>query len=412
MTARQEILPMPQIAYSLIRYSSAEQKKGDSQRRQEEEVRRWCAENNARLDTDLCMLLDSEAAFRGKHRKKTGCRLKPFAQFLEDIQSKRVISGSILLIENVDRLSREEIDEAWELLRSILRAGVDVVTLRPLRRYSKKSLNSFAEILELKFSMYLAHEESAKKSDRVGKAWAAKKRKAAEDGTPVSKSCPAWLRLVDKAGVPTPRVRRPESGDHYELIPERAAVVRRMFALAAEMGTHRVARMLTDEEVPCFGRKGKWVPEYVRHFLRSPQAYGAYQQRGRDAEGNIIPVGDPVENFYPAAVTAEEWRAANGAARARYRTSGRPGEDEANLFTGVLFDGLSRERMQLKPCWVRGRLYKYLVAYRAEHKSRLPYEDVEAWLVRSIGALRDEDVLPPGQEVDARLRALRSCRAK
>jgi DNA invertase Pin-like site-specific DNA recombinase len=406
MTAAQEILPMAPTAYSLIRYSQPHQKAGDSQRRQNDFAERWCRENGARLDKDLSMLLDGDGAFRGNHRRKTGRRAKPFAEFLEDIENKLVLPGSILIVENVDRLSREEIDEAWELLRSILRAGIDVVTERPERRYAKKSLNNFAEILELKFAMYLAHEESAKKSERVGKAWREKKRRAAEARTPVGRSCPAWIRLVDANGAPVPRGRRPAPADRYELIPERAAVVRRIFALAAEMGSFRIAGLLAAEGVPCFGRKRKWLPEYVRLILREPPAYGAYQPRGRDAKGKIGLAGDPIPGYYPAVVTEQEWRAANAVIRGRYRTCGQPGEDEANLFTGVLFDARSRERLHKRPTWKQGKRYEYLVAPRAEQRAWMPYRPVEEWLVRCLGGLRAEHVLPPGEEADARLRRI------
>jgi DNA invertase Pin-like site-specific DNA recombinase len=382
---------MPQIAYSLVRYSDPNQRKGASKGRQDGGAKEWCERNNARLDEDLSMLLDGESAFRGNHRKKKGRRLKPFAQFLADIESRRILPGSILIVENVDRLSREDIDDAWELLRGILRAGVDVVTLRPERRYTKKSLNNFAEILELKFGMYLAHEESAKKSERIGDAWARKKRRARETGEPVSESCPGWLVL---------------GPDGYEFKPGAKETLRRILALTQEMGTHRLVRVLQEEGRPCFGRKGKWIPEYVRHLLRSPALYGAYQQRTRDAEGRPVPTGDPVPGYYPAACTEAEWRAANAAAAARYRTSGRPGEGEANLFTGILFEAESREPMHKKPCWQRGKHYEYLIAYRAERKVRVPYGPVEAGLVRALGGLREEDVLPPGQDADALLRRI------
>jgi Recombinase/Resolvase, N terminal domain len=388
-----EVITMPQVAYSLIRYSGAWQREGDSKRRQESFAARWCAENNSRLDTDLSMLLDGQSAFRGKHRKRTGRGLKPLAQFLDDIKSGRVAAGSVLIMENIDRLSREEIDEAWELFRSILRAGVDVVTERPERRYTKKSLNNFAEVLEVKFGMYLAHEESVKKSERIGRAWANKKRLAEESKEPVSKSCPAWMELA------------PEG---YRLIPDRAAVVKRIVRQIHEVGCQRLAQMLSDEGVPCFGLKGRWTSTYVRGIVRSPAVYGAYQRRGRDLGGDIHLEGKPIPGYYPNVASREEWEAAQASVQRRRQGGGRPGEGEPNLFSGILYETSGGERLHLRPEIRGGVRYQYLRPWPVgRSKVYIPYVPVEDWLVRAIGGLKAEDVLPPGQEADAKLRRIK-----
>jgi hypothetical protein len=57
---------------------------------------------------------------------------------------------------------------------------------------------------------------------------------------------------------------------------------------------------------------GRWNKAYVRHILTSPAAMGTYQPKRR--EGNrLIPDGDPIPNYYPAVVTAEEWHDAQEA---------------------------------------------------------------------------------------------------
>jgi hypothetical protein len=54
---------------------------------------------------------------------------------------------------------------------------------------------------------------------------------------------PAWVRLVNGVMV---------------AIPERAAVIKRIFTLAGEgYGRSRIVRLLTDEKVPAFGPSGK-----------------------------------------------------------------------------------------------------------------------------------------------------------
>ena len=58
-----EAPPCRQVAYSLIRYSDPQQRQGHSNERQDGFADRWCAANNARLDTDLSMLLNGQSGF-------------------------------------------------------------------------------------------------------------------------------------------------------------------------------------------------------------------------------------------------------------------------------------------------------------------------------------------------------------
>src|SRR5262245_52797751 len=106
------------IGHSLIRFSSPKQSKGDTIRRQLEWSKTWCERNGVHLDTSL-RCDKAVSAFRGKNRAKGA-----LADFLGMIQGGRVAKGSLLLIESLDRLSREEIDEALTLFLGILKAGV------------------------------------------------------------------------------------------------------------------------------------------------------------------------------------------------------------------------------------------------------------------------------------------------
>ncbi|MBL1822880.1 recombinase family protein, partial [Klebsiella pneumoniae] len=64
-----------------------------------------------------------------------------FGEFLAAVESGVIEAGSVLLVESLDRVSRQDIDTARERLRKILLAGVDVVTLADNSWYKKESLN-------------------------------------------------------------------------------------------------------------------------------------------------------------------------------------------------------------------------------------------------------------------------------
>ena len=104
-------------AFSYVRFSHPDQRKGDSFRRQTDLAEAYAKEHGLALDTSLKPDL-AVSAYRGKNRK-TG----NLAAFLNKITTGEVPRGSALLLESLDRLSREELEESFDLLRSIVQIG-------------------------------------------------------------------------------------------------------------------------------------------------------------------------------------------------------------------------------------------------------------------------------------------------
>jgi DNA invertase Pin-like site-specific DNA recombinase len=92
---------MAGIAYSYLRFSTPEQAKGDSRRRQLAMAERYAAEHHLRLDKHLSFRDLGVSAFRSKNAKEGALRA-----FLEAIEHNLVPQESVLLIESLDRLSR------------------------------------------------------------------------------------------------------------------------------------------------------------------------------------------------------------------------------------------------------------------------------------------------------------------
>src|SRR5262245_66010488 len=116
-------------AYSYIRFSTAEQLKGDSLRRQTEAAAAWCERHGVTLDESTTLHDLGKSAFLGKHRENPDRHA--LAAFLKLAEGGRIPTGSYLLIENLDRLSREEEVPACHLLTSILMKGIKVVQMMP-----------------------------------------------------------------------------------------------------------------------------------------------------------------------------------------------------------------------------------------------------------------------------------------
>src|SRR5262249_40902693 len=116
-------------AYSYIRFSHKRQQEGDSGRRQTAKVRdSYCSRHKLLLDDSLNLRDLGVSAFRGDN-VETG---NP-AAFLAAVKSGRVPKGSVLIVENLDRLTRNQTLKAVNLFSSILQAGATIVTLEPER---------------------------------------------------------------------------------------------------------------------------------------------------------------------------------------------------------------------------------------------------------------------------------------
>lgn len=282
---------MSKLAYSYLRFSTPEQAGGDSRRRQHELARAYAARHGLVLDAGLSFRDLGMSAFHGRNAREGALRA-----FLDAVELGLVPRGSHLLVESLDRLSRDRVLAAQSLFLRIVEAGVTIVTLIDERSYSAESLNrSPMDLIVSLVCMMRANEESATKSARVRAAWVAKRAQLATK--PATGRCPGWLRLDRAAGRFVERGRE-------------ADVVRRIYAeAAAGLGQYAIARKLNAEAVPTFSRgdqRGRaWGPKYVRSLLTSPAVRGTYIPciTERNEQGRLLlRPQPPVEGYYPAVV--------------------------------------------------------------------------------------------------------------
>jgi len=312
----------PPTAYSYQRFSSPEQARGDSLRRQSEARDRWLATSGAVLDTSLVMTDRGVSAYSGAHRSNP--ERNALAAFLEHVKSGRVRRGSYLIVESLDRLTREHIRPALTLLLNLIDAGVKVVQLLPVEAVYDEAVEPMGLMMAI-MELSRGNSESRMKSERVGKAWREKKRRAAAECAPLTRQLPAWVRLNETTGK-------------LELIAEKAAVVRRVYRLAIEgHGLGAITKLLNSEEVKPLGRAAAWGQSYIAKLLTSRAPMGEYQpHRGHDARDRK-PDGAPIPNYFPAVVDERTWYAARDAMASRKNTGGPRGK-RVNIFSGLLTD--------------------------------------------------------------------------
>src|SRR5262245_29447078 len=116
------------VAYSYIRFSYSGQAGGDSLRRQTDgSAERFCEKHGLRLDATLTLRDLGVSAFKGKQRSDK----HDLGKFLDLVRRGRIAPGSYLIVENLDRLSREDERKALRLWMDLLDAGVNIVQLVP-----------------------------------------------------------------------------------------------------------------------------------------------------------------------------------------------------------------------------------------------------------------------------------------
>ncbi|MBK1669440.1 hypothetical protein CKO28_15485 [Rhodovibrio sodomensis] len=290
-------------AYSYLRFSTPDQMRGDSHRRQTELARQYAVRHGLDLDDNLTFNDLGVSAFRGRNAKAGALRA-----FLDAVEYEYVSEGSYLLVESLDRLSRDEILSAQALFMQIVGAGINLVTLQDRRCYSKATINANpTDLIVSIVTMMRAHEESATKQRRLKAVWKNKRDRATD--RPMTEKAPAWLRLDREAGV-------------FEVIPERAEMVRRIYSMAeAGVGYERIARTLNEEGVATFGRSEAWQRSYVVKLLSNEAVIGTFVPHVTEyLEGHKVRRPQtPITDYYPAIIdreTFERMRAQRSEARA------------------------------------------------------------------------------------------------
>jgi DNA invertase Pin-like site-specific DNA recombinase len=296
-------------AYSYLRCSTPEQLRGDSFRRQAEGSARYAAENGLILDDTLDLNDRGISAFKGANRDAS------LGRFLAAVEEGRVAKGSYLLVESLDRLSRQTARKALRTLEEIVEAGITVVTLSDRAVYTVEAIdNDPLALMRALLVMMRAHEESSLKSTRVAGAWARKRDRARQSGEAMTRRCPGWLEIKD---------------GRYVQIENRAVIVRWLFEQAISgRGKRTLAAELNRRSEPVWGRGKRWHDSYVQKILASVAVFGRHAPlAGREA---------PIDNYFPAVVDEDTyWRAQ--AALGTRRTSGATAEigRSGNVFHGI-----------------------------------------------------------------------------
>ncbi|HWE03169.1 MAG TPA: recombinase family protein [Tepidisphaeraceae bacterium] len=314
------------LVISYLRFSMPTQAKGDSTRRQTDLAEQWCEKTGHKL-TDR---LDDKgiSAYRGRNANEGA-----LATFLELVKAGTVPPGSILLVEELDRISRQEPEESLHLFLSIIRSGITVVTLNTGDEFRKGEIDT-GKLMIAVVKFATAHDESKKKSFRLGQAWKEKRRKMKDENKPLTRRLPMWLKIVDGKII---------------VDAEKAAQVIQIFKWAADgLGTGIVVRK-ANHELSAIGRKPYYTRSYIAKILHNRAAIGEFQPHVltyTTGKKTRTPEGEPIKGYYPAIIDEGTFNAVQTRLR-RNRGTGGPNVGFVNLFRGIFFNGNDGTTMQI-----------------------------------------------------------------
>ncbi len=356
------------LAFSYVRFSSTRQSHGHSLERQLELARQYAIENGLMLD-DLSFQDLGVSAFCGKNKTEGA-----LGAFLKATESGRVPKGSWLLVESLDRLSREEVEEALTLFLTIIRAGIKIVTLLDRMVFEKGQLDMGKLVLAIAY-MSRGNNESTTKSDRLSKLQE-KNRTQIANGKHARIRTPGWLMNDD---------------NRFVFRPERVKIVREMVAsLLAGKSTVQIKHDLNTRKVPTFSHGKKWASSSIHFILTNPALIGEFHPvSGRDPKPNYFPAVLDVTTFRKvlALLSNNHAKPLNPTTEIRldpktgelraFKSRGRNGgrrQSEVNLFTRLVV-GKDGSRWHAK---LRGN---------SQRQNRVPY------LVNEMKTDANEDVL-------------------
>jgi DNA invertase Pin-like site-specific DNA recombinase len=195
-------------AYSYIRWSTPQQTGNDSLTRQIKSTEEFCKMKGWNLDKEL--KVDAGVSSYGGDNVRKGA----LGEFINAVDCGLIKTPCVLILEQLDRLTRMKLRDARRLFESLLEKGVKICVSNSGKIYDEASLDNPFDLFFSIMELSAAHEYAASIGRRSGAAWKRKKERA-KTGEILTKTCPAWLRVTGKI---------------FEVIPSRCKIVQKIFS--------------------------------------------------------------------------------------------------------------------------------------------------------------------------------------
>jgi DNA invertase Pin-like site-specific DNA recombinase len=314
-------------AISYTRMSTELQLKGSSLTRQLEQSEKYAAANNLELIENLQDI--GLSGFSGKHIQKGA-----LGQLLSDLKDGAIDKNIVLLVESLDRLSRQSPLDAFTQFSEILTYGIEIHTIFDRQVYTKDSVSQNPAQLFMSIgTMLRAYDESKSKSERLKSAWAIK-RKTHSKGMPLTRRAPGWIDVVEK----------PSKSTFVFNLNIEAKAIEKIFELTtiSDLGSFAITRYLNEhiKEYPRGpnSKSKSWGHSYVKKIMDSSATYGR-NELGKMVDGKRVDAGEYIDDYYPAVISKSTFLLAERKIKQRQLKGGRHGTIFPNLFQGLICCG-------------------------------------------------------------------------
>lgn len=274
--------------YLYIRFSRKTQEDGDSERRQYEYAQKVAEKYNLTINHD--MRDRGYSAFKGKHRK-TG----KLGRFIQDVDSGIVAKGSILIVESLDRLSREAPFYAQKLFNDLMYKGITVITSSDGCVYNELEFNKRSEAFYRVYGvMQRAFEESDRKQrNSVGSIKGKISRVQKGEHTSNFTGLPFWIT---------------NNQSEYVLNPLAEPVKLIVNWSLDGVGATEITRRLAERSIKSPRGNERWGITTISNILKNSSLYGkATMELKYTLDG--VPVREHYEfnGIYPAIISEDDF---------------------------------------------------------------------------------------------------------
>lgn len=264
-------------AYAYVRYSRITQESGDSEARQYNALERFTASTGVEIQE---VIYDrGKSAFRGDN-----ARSGYFKEILERINNRKIKKDDFLVVESIDRITRQRVLDGVELLQNILKKGIKIYTTSDEKIYSYSDpARDFENLMMIALIAQRANEESETKSKRLNSAWR-KRREKAQNG-----------EIIIKSGKAVPYGLRVENGK-FVIVEEEQKEIEQLFNFILEYGIN--TSIVKINEIS----KKKWNNGTLSKILKAKTVIGCmpmhrieYDESGKSKK---VLTGF-IEDYYP-----------------------------------------------------------------------------------------------------------------
>jgi predicted site-specific integrase-resolvase len=174
------------FAVTYQRFSSERQMNNSSLDRQTDAQKAWLKQNPDVTVIDS-FVDEAMSGWSGKHLKDGS-----LGQLMTAVEDGIIPKGTLILVEHFSRLTRQNIDNAEELIKRLWKSDITVVTVRDNTEYPPSAVNDMALRIRLIVEMEQAFKESEWRSEKVKASYTRREKQAREGVVPKMRK-PFWL---------------------------------------------------------------------------------------------------------------------------------------------------------------------------------------------------------------------------